>query len=115
VFDSARAGLVYVLAQRPQKGAKVAKKAAKARRSSTSIQVDPNVRCERIYPVEDTKKQVADLKTVGFKLTRDQAIHLARVLLSVSQDWSEMEVTGYRFDKRKTDGTYHITVTSANG
>jgi len=86
----------------------------KKRRSSTSVKVDPNVRCQRIYPVEDTKKQVSDLKTVGFKITRDQAIHLARVLLAVSQDWEEMEVTAYRFDKRKSDDTYHITVTSAS-
>jgi hypothetical protein len=51
------------------------------------------------------------LKTVGFKVTREQAIHLARVLLVVSQEWTEMEITAYRFDQRKTDETYHITVT----
>lgn len=86
---------------------------AKKRHSPGSITIDPNVRCQRIYPVEGTGKTIADLKTVGFKLTRDQAIHLARVLLAVSQEWTEMEVTAYRFDQRKTDETYHITVTSA--
>jgi hypothetical protein len=29
---------------------------------------------------------VADLKTVGFKLTKIQAVDLARVLLAVTQD-----------------------------
>ena len=83
------------------------------RQSPGSITIDPNVRCQRIYPVEGTGKTIADLKTVGFKITRDQAIHLARVLLAVSQEWDEMEVTAYRFDQRKSDDTYHITVTSA--
>ncbi|HEV3276834.1 MAG TPA: hypothetical protein VG860_08450 [Terriglobia bacterium] len=59
-----------------------------------------------------TQKSVADLKTIGIKLTKDQAIHLARVLLAVSQDWDEMEITGWRFDRRQSDGTYHVTVTS---
>jgi hypothetical protein len=65
----------------------------------------------REYTVEGTSKQIEDLKTVGFKLTAEQAIHLARVLLAVSQEWSEIDVTAWRFAKRKRDGTYTITVT----
>ena len=53
-----------------------------------------------------------DLKTVGIKLSKDQAIHLARVLLAVTQDWDIIDITAYRFERRKSDGTYHITVTS---
>jgi hypothetical protein len=83
-----------------------------ARKSSNSISVNPNVRCLRIYPIADTNKNVKDLKTVGIKLSKEQAIHLARVLLAVSQEWNEVDVTGYRFDRRKSDGTYHLTVTS---
>jgi hypothetical protein len=86
---------------------------AKKRQSPGSITIDPNVRCQRIYPVEGTGKTIADLKTVEFKLTREQAIHLARVLFAVSQEWTDMEVTAYAFELRKTDETYHITVTSA--
>jgi hypothetical protein len=71
-----------------------------------------HVRCQRIYPVEDTNKNVAELKTVGIKLNREQAIHLARVLLAVTQDWAEIDITAYRFEKRKADDTYYITVTS---
>ncbi len=83
-----------------------------ARKSSTSVRVDPNIRCQRIYPIEGTKRNVEDLQTAGFKLSREQAIHLARVLLAVSQDWSEIDITGYRLERWKTDETYHTTVTS---
>lgn len=83
-----------------------------SRKSTISITVDPNVRCQRIYPVEDTNRNVSELQTVGIKLNREQAIHLARVLLAVSQEWDEIDITAYRFEKRKADNTYHITVTS---
>lgn len=83
-----------------------------SRQSSKSITIDPNVRCQRIYPVEGTSKNVSDLKTIGIKLTKDQAIHLARILLAVSQEWGEVDITGYRFEKRKSDDTYHLTITS---
>ena len=56
------------------------------RKSPRSITIDPNVRCQRIYPVEASKKPIEQLETVGIKLTRQQAIHMARVLLVVSQD-----------------------------
>ncbi len=82
-----------------------------SRKSPTSISIDPNVRCLRIYPTEDTSKSVEDLKTIGIKLNKEQATHLARVLLAVTQEWDEIDITAYRFDKRKSDGTYHITVT----
>lgn len=81
------------------------------KKSPTSISIDPNVRCLRIYPIEDTSKNVRDLKTIGIKLNREQALHLARVLLAVTQEWDEVDITAYRFEKRKSDGTYHITVT----
>ena len=82
------------------------------RRSPRSIIVNPNIRCLRIYPTEDTKKDLKNLKTIGIKLSKDQAIHLARVLLAVTQDWDIIDITAYRFERRKSDGTYHITVTS---
>ena len=81
------------------------------RKSPASITIDPNVRALKIYPVENTEKTVSQLKTVGLKLSSEQAIHLARVLLAVSQEWDEIDVTGYRLEKRSSDNTYHITVT----
>ena len=82
------------------------------RKSIGSIKLEPNVRCTKIYPTEDTKKNVADLKTIGIKLSKEQAIHLARAILAASQEWEEIDITAYRFNKRQSDGTYQITVTS---
>ena len=82
------------------------------RKSPKSIKIDPNVRCLKVYPTEDTHKNVKDLKTVGIKLSKEQAIHLARVLLAVTQDWDEIDITAYRLKQRKNDNTYQITVTS---
>ena len=83
-----------------------------SRQSAKQVTVDPNVRCLKVYPVEDTKKTIVELKTIGIKLARDQAIHLARVLLAVSQDWDEVDITAYRTNPRHSDGTYQLTVTS---
>ena len=88
--------------------------ASKKRRAASSIAIDPNVRCLRIYPVEDnanSNKTIGNLKTVGIRLSRDQAIHLARVLLAAAQDWDEMDITAWRVYRRQTDGTCNVTVT----
>lgn len=88
----------------------------KKRLTTTSIRINPNVRCQRIYPVEDKKqapKSIAELKTVGIKLSRVQAVHLARVLLAASQEWDEIDITAWRIYKRDSDNTYQVTVTSA--
>ena len=82
------------------------------RKSPKSISVNANVRCMRVYPIEDTNKRIKDLKTIGLKLSKQQAIHLARVLLAVTQEWEEVDITARRFERRKTDDTYPITVTT---
>jgi hypothetical protein len=61
----------------------------RTRRAATSIRVNPDVRAMRVYPVEGSDKTIDQLNSVGIKLSRDQAVHLARVLLAVSQDWDE--------------------------
>src|SRR5688500_4082820 len=89
---------------------------SKKRHAASSIKIDPNIRCLRIYPVEDNRnstKTIADLKTVGIKLSRDQAIHLARVLLAAAQEWDEIDITAWRVYKRQSDSTYNVTVTTA--
>jgi hypothetical protein len=91
-------------------------KLPKKRQTASSIKIDPNVRCLRIYPVEDNRnstKTIANLKTVGIKLSRDQAVHLARVLLAAAQEWNEIDITAWRVYKRQSDGTYNVTVTTA--
>lgn len=82
------------------------------RKSAASVRAKLNLRALRIYPTEQTLKSVSELETVGFKLSKSQAIDLARILLLVSQDWDEIDITCYRLRKRRVDGTYHITVTS---
>ncbi len=85
-----------------------------ARKTVSSIKIDINLGCQRIYPVEDKKnsaKTIADRKTVGLKLSREQAVHLARVLLVASQEWQAVDITAYR--QKRSDGTYHVTVTTA--
>lgn len=82
------------------------------RLSVASIGLDPNVRCQRVYPVEGTRKTVDILKTVGLRLNREQAVHLARVLLAAAQEWDSVDITAYRFRKRRLDGTYQLTVTT---
>ena len=82
------------------------------RQSASAVSVDTNVRCLRVYPTEDTKRTVADLQTVGIRLTKEQAIHLARVLLVVTQEWNEVDITAYRFEKRQEDSTFRLTITS---
>jgi hypothetical protein len=78
-----------------------------------SVRLDSNIRALRVYPVEETNRRLSELQTVGIKLSREQAIHLARVLLLVTQEWDEIEVTAYRLECRRTDGTYHVTVTAS--
>ena len=83
-----------------------------SRKAPTGITIKSNLRCSRVYPVEGTNKSISDLNTVGLKLSKEQAIDLSRTLLAASQDWDDLEVTAYRLKKRKSDGTYPVTVTS---
>jgi hypothetical protein len=82
------------------------------RKTATSLRIDPNVRALKIYPTQGTAREVAKLQTVGIQLSSDQAIHLARVLLAMAQDYERIDITGYRLRPRKSDGTFDITVTS---
>jgi uncharacterized protein (DUF433 family) len=78
----------------------------------TAVTVRPSVRALQIYPTRETKKKIEDLDTVGIRLSRKYAMHLARVLLAMSQDFEELEICARRFKQRKSDGTYEVTVTS---
>ena len=82
------------------------------RESASAVTIDTNVRCLRIYPTEDSDRTLAELQAVGIKLSKDQAIHLARVLLAVTQQWDEVDITAWRFERRQQDGTYRLTITS---
>jgi hypothetical protein len=82
------------------------------RESASSVSIDRNLRCLRVYPAEGTNKSTKDLKTVGLQFSKKQALHLARLLLLVTQQWDTVDITAYRYARRRIDGTYHVTVTS---
>jgi len=82
------------------------------RKSPASVEIQKNLRAIRIYPTEEQTKKLSKLKTVGIRLNKAQALSLARVLLLVTQDWDEVDITAYRFKRRKNDDTYPLTVTS---
>jgi hypothetical protein len=82
-----------------------------SRKTIREIKVETNLRCNRVYSVEQSSKELSNLQTIGIKLTQKQAIELSRALLLASQDWDEMEITGYRFNKR-SDNTYPLTLTT---
>lgn len=75
----------------------------------TSLTIDTHVRCRQIFPKE---KEAAyqELKTMGVRLSRAEALHLARALLAATQEWEEVELVVHRFDKRKSDNAYLLTV-----
>ena len=82
-----------------------------SRKSLKSLTIDQNVRCQRIIPVEGSPRQTAELHTVGFTLTKDQGIRLARVPLAATQEWDTIDITAFRLRKR-FDGTFPVTITS---
>jgi hypothetical protein len=76
----------------------------------TSLTLDTHVRCLQVYPPEGADPTLASLKTVGIKLSKNQAIDLARVLLAAAHEWNELELVAYRGEKRKSDATYRLSV-----
>jgi hypothetical protein len=92
------------------------------RQSVKQLTVNQNVRCESIYPDPDEPHTDCPAghsarwkgDTIAFHLTRQQAIDLAKVLLVGSQEWDSMTVTAFRTHKRKSDGTYPVTVSALN-
>lgn len=50
----------------------------------------------KIYPVQDSTKDLSKLKTVAFVLSADQAIELATNLLNAARGAKEIDVTGFR-------------------
>jgi len=84
------------------------------RQSAKGFVIDTNLRYDRIYATENTARTIAELQTGGFKLNKQQAVQLAHVLLAVSQDWDEVDITGWRFKTRASDGANIVTVSRPN-
>jgi hypothetical protein len=75
----------------------------------TSLIIDTHVRCLQVFPKEK-ETGYKDLKTMGIRLSREEALHLARAILAATQEWEEVELVVHRFDKRKSDNTYLLSV-----
>jgi hypothetical protein len=75
----------------------------------TTLTVDTHIRCRQIYPKE-AEAAYANLKTVGVRLSQEEALHLAAALLAAAQEWQEVELVVHRFDRRKSDNTYLLSV-----
>ncbi len=77
----------------------------------TSVKVDMHLRCLKVYPPEGADPNLDALPTVGVKLSREQAVALARVLLAGAQEWDEMELVAFRGEKSKdATATYLLAV-----
>jgi hypothetical protein len=89
-------------------------------KTTKAFKVDGNVRSKRIIPIEDSKGSSCSSKhssnwkgnTVAVYLDKKEAIHLATVLPMAATEWDTIAITAWRYQKRRSDGTYPITVTS---
>jgi hypothetical protein len=75
----------------------------------TSLTIDTHIRCLQVFPKEEDAAY-KDLDTMGVRLSREEALHLARAILAATQEWEEVELVVHRFDKRKSDNTYLLSV-----
>ena len=72
------------------------------RKSLKSIKQRTSIECNCVYPIIGTNKLLSNLKSVGIKLTSDQAIDLATAILLAANNWSEIEVTCWRSNNQIT-------------
>lgn len=75
--------------------------------SIKNIDIKSNSRAEKIYPIQTYDKNGSLHKTIGLKLTKDQAIELATNLLIGSKKWDTMNLTAFR-----DPNSINVTVTS---
>jgi hypothetical protein len=78
--------------------------------SPKSITVKSNLKVDKVYPLLETKKAMDELKTIGIQLSKSQAVDLARILLAVSQEWDEIDLTFYRHPT--SEGKFRGTITT---
>lgn len=83
-------------------------------KTAAHVKIDTNARALKIYPVENEHdmKPISTMETVGFRLSPAQVIHLVGLLIVASWSGKNVLITGYR-NRRRTDGTYGLTVTFA--
>jgi len=70
------------------------------------------IRAKKVYQMENSNKVGSDLKSIGIKLTLEEAFELGQALVRASRYWKVIDITGYRFSKIKSDQIHHLTITS---
>ena len=73
-------GNIFSYAAYQQEGLPVPKK------PFTSLTIDTHVRCRQIFPQEKAAAY-KELETMGVRLSREEALHLARAILAATQEW----------------------------
>jgi hypothetical protein len=76
--------------------------------TAKALDFEIDAKCDKLYPIDPANLN-ADLKTIGFRLNKKQALSMAKLLLLCSE-WESVDVTIYR--KPRKDGTHQITITS---
>ena len=79
------------------------------KKSIINLGVDLKSRCLKVFPPPEAEPY-RDLANFRFRLNRDQALQLARALLAATQEWEEVEVVVHRFERRKSDGAFLVSV-----
>lgn len=79
------------------------------KKSIINVGVDLRCRCLEVFPPPEAEP-FRELATFRFRLNREQACQLARALLAATQEWEEMEVVVHRFEGRRRDGAFLVSV-----
>lgn len=79
------------------------------KKTLSSLTIDMHVRCQQVFP-QESEAAYRELKTMGVRLSREEALHLARAILAATQEWEEVELVVHRFDRRPSDRTYLLAV-----
>jgi len=80
--------------------------------SAGSVSPRSNIRAEAVYPVPGTKRTLAELKSVGIRLTAVETVRMATAMLVLAQTCDEIDITAWRDGPRASDGTRKVTVTA---
>lgn len=79
------------------------------KKSVINLNIDLRGRCLQVFPPPEAEAY-RDLTTMRFRLNREQALHLARAILAATEEWEEVEIVVHRFERRRSDGAFLITV-----
>jgi hypothetical protein len=79
------------------------------------ISINQSLRCARVYPVEASDRDIADLETRGLDLTPEQAAKFATALQKGASNRTLGFIRVVAFRKVENDGTHRLTVRGFKG